>query len=71
MKMLIASIVLFVLIGAADIIYTYNSYGSLLWKLKEDSRTELTENEVPEEANEYVYERPEHKPKLPETRWIL
>lgn len=69
MKKLIAVIVLFVLIGAADLIYTYNSDGSLLWKLKEDSRTELTENEVPEEANEYVYERPEHKPKLPETEY--
>ena len=33
MKKLIASIVLFVLIGAADLIYTYNSYGSLFWKM--------------------------------------
>jgi hypothetical protein len=66
MKKLIAVIVLFVLIGAADIIYTYNSDGSLLWKLKEDSRTELTENEAPEEANEYVYERPEREPPIPE-----
>lgn len=65
MKKLITVIVLFVLIGAADLIYTYNSEGSLLWKLKEDSRTELTETA----ADKYVYERPEHKPKLPETEY--
>lgn len=65
MKMLIASIVLFVLIGAADIIYTYNSYGSLFWKMNREKSAEMTESET----DKYVYERPEHKPKLPETEY--
>ena len=63
MKKLIAVIVLFVLIGAADLIYTYNSYGSLFWKMNREKSAEMTENA----ADKYVYERPEHKPKLPET----
>lgn len=62
MKKLIAVIVLFVLIGAADLIYTYNSYGSLFWKISREKSAEMMESE----ADKYVYERPEHKPKLPE-----
>jgi len=65
MKKLIAVIVLFVLIGAADLIYTYNSYGSLFWKMNRNKSAEMTESE----ADKYVYERPEHKPKLPETEY--
>lgn len=65
MKKLIASIVLFVLIGAADIIYTYNSYGSLFWKMNREKSAEMTESK----ADKFVYERPEHKPKLPETEY--
>lgn len=65
MKKLIAVIVLFVLIGAADLIYTYNSYGSLFWKMNREKSAEMTESET----DKYVYERPEHKPKLPETEY--
>lgn len=65
MKKLIASIVLFVLIGAADLIYTYNSYGSLFWKMNREKSAEMTESK----ADKFVYERPEHKPKLPETEY--
>lgn len=65
MKKLIAVIVLFVLIGAADLIYTYNSYGSLFWKISREKSAEMTESET----DKYVYERPEHKPKLPETEY--
>lgn len=65
MKKLITVIVLFVLIGAADIIYTYNSYGSLFWKMNREKSAELTESK----ADKFVYERPEHKPKLPETEY--
>ena len=65
MKKLIAVIVLFVLIGAADLIYTYNSYGSLFWKMNREKSAEMTESE----ADKYVYERPEHKPKLSETEY--
>lgn len=65
MKKLIAVIVLFVLIGAADLIYTYNSYGSLFWKMNREKSAEMTESK----ADKFVYERPEHKPKLPETEY--
>lgn len=65
MKKLIIAIVLFVLIGAADLIYTYNSYGSLFWKMNRNKSAEMTENA----ADKYVYERPEHKPKLPGTEY--
>ena len=65
MKKLIAVIVLFVLIGAADLIYTYNSYGSFFWKMNREKSAEMTESK----ADKFVYERPEHKPKLPETEY--
>lgn len=60
MKKLIIAIILFVIIGAGDFIYTYNNFGSVFWEMKKEEKNAMREDKETE------YERPERKSKLPE-----
>lgn len=61
MKKLIVSLILFAVIGAADLIFTYNRYNSVFGYMKMQKADEESSN-----IYEQEYERPEREPKLPE-----
>lgn len=61
MKKLIISLILFAVIGAGDIIFTYTRSASVFGHM--EGQKDIEENS---DVQEYEYERPERKPKIPE-----
>lgn len=58
MNKLIIAIILFVIIGVGDFIYTYNNFGSVFWEMEMQNKKR--------EDPPYEYERPERKSQIPE-----